>query len=373
VATGSVTPSGMPEVAWWRTSFGDDEVKGVASAIAGEHVSQGPVTFQFEAELAESLDVPYVVATTSGSVALLMALMAMGIERGDEVILPNRTFIATAHAALLLGAKVVLVDVLADSPVMDVSRIRQKITSKTKAIMPVHLNGRSVDMPEIYDIAREYGLCVIDDACQGLYSRNAEGFLGTYSDVGCFSLGVTKLISTGQGGFVVTRNQDTYEKLKLIRNHGVNDTFAADYTQIGLNFKYTDIQASIGLSQLRRLSDRIGIMNGIYTKYASAFDELEFSFLRLIPVNIERGEVPLWIEVLCPERGKLMDFLASRGIQTRPFLPDLNLSPHLGNDGEFPRSRVFSEQGVFLPCGPDQPLEHIDRVIDGLQEFGAIR
>ena len=118
---------------------------------------------------------------------------------------------------------------------------------------------------------------------------------------------------------------------------------------------------------------RIGIMNGIYTKYASAFDELEFSFLKLIPVNIEKGEVPLWIEVLCPERGKLMDFLASRGIQTRPFLPDLNLSPHLGNDGEFPRSRVFSEQGVFLPCGPDQPLANIDRVIEGLQEFGTIR
>ena len=233
-------------IRWWRTVFGVEEVGAVKKAFSMEYISQGPVTEQFEAKFAEAMDVPYAVATTSGSVALLMALMAMGIKRGDEVIVPNRTFIATAHAPLLLGARVVLVDVLRDVPVMDVALIKKKITSRTKAIMPVHLCGRAVNMSEIHLLAKAYGLSVIEDACQAMFSKNKTGFLGTQSDAGCFSLGVTKLLSTGQGGIIVTRNRRTYEELKLVRNHGVPGTFDATYPRLGFNFKFTDIQAAIG-------------------------------------------------------------------------------------------------------------------------------
>lgn len=361
------------KISWWRTSVGEEDVRKLAESISEEHISQGPVTAEFEAAFAHSLDVPYAVATTSGSVALLMALMALGLKRDDEVIVPNRTFIATAHAATLLGAKVVLVDVLPGQPSMDVPLVKGKITNKTKAIMPVHLNGRAVDMEGIGEISQEYGLCVVEDACQALFSKTSAGYLGTLSDAGCFSLGMTKLITTGQGGVTVTRNRETYERLKLIRNHGVSDTFAATYVETGFNFKFTDMQASIGLSQLSRAQDRVARNNAVYVQYASAFDEFEFPFLRMIPVDLDHGEVPLWVEVLCPEREKLMDFLSSRGIQTRPFLPDLDISPHLGNSGEFPRSRIFSEQGIFLPCGPDQQLANVDRVIDALREYSDLR
>lgn len=360
----------MGEVSWWRTSFGEEEAQNIAKSMAVEHISQGPVTEQFEAEFAAALDVPYAVATTSGSVALLMSLIALGIKPGDEVIVPNRTFIAAAHAAMLLGAKVALVDVLPHIPTMDVSNIERKITPRTKAVIPVHLNGRAVEMEELHAVCQKHGLWVIEDACQALFSKNSHGYLGTQSDAGCLSLGVTKLISTGQGGMVVTRNKETYERLKLVRNHGVVDTYEATYSQTGLNFKFPDLLASIGLVQLSRVPKRLNHVNAVYEKYASAFADFEFPWVQNIPVKVSNGEVPLWAEVLCHDRGKLVEFLGSKGIQTRRFLPDLDVSPHLENVGDFPNSRPFSARGLFLPCGPEQPLENIDRVIDALWDYG---
>lgn len=359
----------MDEIRWWHTSFGPEEIQKIAESINAEHISQGPVTEEFEAKFASALNVPYAIATTSGSVSLLMALMALGVGKGDEVIVPNRTFIAAAHAAMLLGAEIVLVDVVPNLPVMDMDQLRQKITSRTKAIIPVHLNGRANDMEQINQIAQKYGLAVIEDACQALFSRNASGYLGTQSDAGCFSLGVTKLISTGQGGVVVTDNEKTYEKLKLVRNHGVADTFEATYQSTGLNFKFTDMLSSIGLVQLSKIPERLAHMNAIHERYDSAFDEFQFPFIEIIPVNVEGGEVPLWVEVLCKDRPKVMSYLQSKGIQTRRFLPDLDDSPHLKNHGDFPNSRRFGDHGVFMPCGPSQSLENIDRVIDALRHF----
>ncbi len=359
----------MTEISWWRTSFGQEESQKVAEAIANEHISQGPVTAEFEHRLAEVLDVPYVVATTSGSMAMLMALWVAGIGPGDEVIVPNRTWIATAHAPLLLGAKVVFVDVEEEHPIMDVTQIESAITPRTKAIIPVHLNGRSVNMHEVQRIAQKHNFVVIEDAAQALGSRNEDGLLGTQSDMGCFSLSVAKIIATGQGGFLVTRGESRYRKLVAMRTHGVSDVVNASWTQPGFNFRLTDILASIGLVQLKRLPERIEKVKSIYACYSEAIADLPF--LKLIPVNIEAGEIPIYIEVLCPERERLIQFLAERGIQTRPFYPDLNLAPYFENTGRFPCSEVFGAQGLFLPSGPAQPLENVDYVIQALREFGG--
>ena len=357
------------KISWWRTSFGDEEMQEVTKAIQEEHISQGIVTEEFEARIAKILDVPFVTATSSGSTALLMALMALGIKPGDEVIVPNRTWIATAHAAQMLGAKVILVDVLPDVPIMDVSQIRKKITSRTKAIMPVSLNGRVVDLKEVQKIANENGLRVIEDAAQAFCSKNGGEFVGTTSDAGCFSLSVAKLISTGQGGFVVTKNKETYQNLKRIRTHGVDDVINCTFFQMGFNFRITDLQSSIGIAQLGRVEQRIAYLKTVYAKYEQALKQ--FPFLKLIPVAVDQGEIPIYIEVLCNEREKLISFLASQGIQTRPFYPDLDSASHLNASGEFPNSRVFSECGLVLPCGPSQPLEKIDYVIETLQNYPA--
>lgn len=358
----------MNKISWWRTSLEKDAIIGLVNAIAGEHISQGPVTEEFEAQVAKTLDIPYAVATTSGSVALLIALMAMGIQRDDEVIVPNRTFIATAHAPLLLGAKVALIDVLPDKELMDISQLRSKITSRTKAIMPVNMNGRAVEMAAVNEIAKEFGLIVIEDACQAFYSRNADGFLGTQSDLGCFSLGMTKLLAVGQGGIVVTKSKEIYERLILVRNHGRISEAQNTFNVVGFNFKFTDLAASIGLAQLSRVPSRIEHLKTLYARYEAALQE--FPFITLLTVDVAHGEVPLWVQVLCDGRKNLVAFLNSQGIGTQEFRPDLHLSPHLGNsEYDFPNSKKFGEQGLFLPCGPEQPLENVDRVIDVLRLY----
>jgi dTDP-4-amino-4,6-dideoxygalactose transaminase len=357
----------MKQISWWRTDFGDEEIAKIADAIHHEHLSMGPVTAEFERALGQKLGIPYVVATTSGSMAMLMALMAAGIKQGDEVIVPNRTWIATAHAPLLLGAKVVLVDVEADRPILDVTKIEEKITASTKAIMPVHLNGRAVAMDEVNRLAHKHGLKVIEDAAQAFGSRNKQGMLGKQSFAGCFSLSVAKIISTGQGGFVVSSDKITYEKLVLLRTHGVNDVINATYTQMGFNFRLTDVQAAIGVVQLGKVDKRIEHAKRIYYRYAKGLAGL--SFIKFIPVDIAAGEVPIYIEVLCSDRNELMEYLSKNGIQTRPFYPDLDLAGYFMTKSDFPNSRPFGERGLFLPSGPAQPLENIDYVIEVLKKF----
>ena len=354
-------------ISWWRTSFGDREVEKLRESVQKECIGQGLVTEEFEEEISLALNVPFVVATTNGSAALYMALLSLGIGHGDEVIIPNRTWIASANAILLTGAKVVLVDVRSDLPLIDVAQIQSKITTQTKALMPVHLNGRSADMQGIQRLADKFGIPIIEDACQAFFSSNSSGYLGTQSDVGCFSLGLTKLVSTGQGGFVVTKNRDVYERLKCIRNHGVTDEFTESYDQFGFNFKFTDLLASFGLVQLSCVSKRIVHLNKIYAKYESAISK--FKCVNLLPVNVLNGEIPLYVEVLCPERKELENFLHFHNIQARIVPPDLSTSSCIKDDGSFPNSIRFSDQGLYLPCGPEQPLENIDFVIDTLYDF----
>lgn len=357
----------IDKINWWRTNFGEDEIKRITASIMAENISQGSITAEFEQLISQKLGVPYVVATTSGSMALLMALIVAGIKPGDEVIVPNRTWIATAHAPLLLGAKSVLVDVESERPIIDAAQIEKKITSKTKVIMPVHLNGRAADIIAINQIAKEYGLIVIEDAAQAFCSRNSTGFLGTQSFAGCFSLSVAKIISTGQGGFVVTNEKSVYEKLVSIRTQGVEDVINCKFTQPGFNFRFNDILASIGIVQIGRVNERIKKSKTIYRKYARAL--AKFSFLKLIPVDVATGEIPIYIEVLCPERANLMRFLQRHGVQTRPFYPDLDAVNYFKAKDYFPNSRRYGSQGLFLPSGPAQALENIDYVICMLDKY----
>ncbi|MBI2664014.1 DegT/DnrJ/EryC1/StrS family aminotransferase [Candidatus Woesearchaeota archaeon] len=355
-------------ISWFRNSFGEEETRKFAEAVRNEHISLGPVTAEFEQQLAKALNAKHAVAAPSGSIALLMAMMAADIKPADEIIMPNRSWIASANAPMIMGAKAVLADVKKDLPLIDPEKIEEKITEKTKAIMPVHLNGRSSDMEAINATAKKHGLLVVEDACQAIFSRNSAGYLGTQSDMGCVSLGVTKLISTGQGGAILTNNRELYDKLKLIRNNGTPDHFIPEYQRVGLNFKFTDMLASIGLVHLSQVKQRIEHVRKIYMKYEAALKEIRH--LKIIPVNLEAGEIPIYVEILCRQREALIKFLAEKGIETRPFLPSLETAPYI-ESGDFPNSRIFHEQGIFLPSGPSQPLENIDKVLEALKEFKA--
>lgn len=355
-------------IPWWRTEIGQEEIDRLVSSIKHEHISQGPVTSEFEQLLAEMLDIPFAVATTSGSMALLMALVALGIGPGDEVLVPNRTFIATAHAVQLAGAQVRLVDTEIEKPIISLAEIEKQINPKTRAIIPVHLNGRACNMEAINQIATRHNLVVIEDAAQALMSKNIAGkYLGTLSNIGCFSFGMAKLFSTGQGGALVTHDEAIYQKLLRLRTHGVTDTFYTSYESFGFNFRFTDIQASLGIEQLQRADKKIKNVLTIQKKYESAFkDSLT---IKMIPVATQHGEIPNYAEVLCKDRDKILACLAAKNIEARPFLPNLNRSPHLKNIGGFTNSEQFETKGLFLPCGPSQPLTNIERVIETLLAF----
>jgi perosamine synthetase len=355
---------------WWRTEFKHGEAEAVARAIANEHISQGPIVAEFERQLASYLNIPHVVATTSGSMALLMSLWGAGVGPGDEVIVPNRTWIATAHAPLLLGATVKLVDVEYSRPIIDIKNIEDAITDRTRAIIPVHMCGRSADMCAINEIANRHELCVIEDAAQALGSRNSEGYLGTQSDMGCFSLSVAKIISTGQGGFIATKDEKIYKKLIALRTQGVGDIVNATWGHPGFNFRFTDILAAIGLEQLKLLPQRIEKVKRVYQIYEEGLRDLPF--IELIPVNLETGEVPIYIEALCEKREELIDFLAGQGIQCRPFYPNLDHADYFANSNDvYPHAEPFGTWGVYLPAGPEQPIDNVERVIRVIRSFSS--
>ena len=362
------------DIPWWKTLYGEEEIAHISASIRDLRISQGAITEKFETRVCEILQVPFAVAVPSCSIAMVLALMTLGVGPGDEVIVPDRTFIATAHAATLLGATVILADIRSDLPLLDLSRLEQRITSRTKVIMPVHLNGRFVDMQALQEIARKHGVFLIEDAAQAFFSQHPSGFAGTLSDIGCFSFGMSKLISTGQGGMCVTRSRDLYEKMKLIRNHGVElgRTHDSEFHVKASNFKFTDILASGGLVQLERLPEKVRQVNEIYRRYREGLAGL--GFIKLIPVDVDAGEVALWTEVLVPERERFMSYLSEKRIATDRFLPDLHHSRHLGQTQAIAEASVFDRQGFILPCGPHMSMDAVDRVIDEIRksavEFG---
>jgi len=355
------------KISWWKVDLGEKAALAAAAAIRQGRLGLGPVVQEFEARVGSLLGGVHVVATTNGTTALMLALLEAGVGPGDEVIVPDRTWIATAHAAQLLGARIVLVDVEPQRPLLDVTRLEAAISARTKAIIPVHLNGRPVEMPAIRAIAERHGIVVIEDAAQAFFARSTEGFLGTNSRAGCFSLSVAKIITSGQGGFVVTKDAEIARRLRLARIHGTADVVHCHWEMLGGNFRYTDPQAAIALTQLDRLDERIAQVTSVYHIYEQ---ELQgHPRITLLPANIAAGEIPLYVECMVPERENLVRYMAELGIELRPMYPDLHVAPHFHCPGTFENARRFGRECVVLPCGPDRSGAEIQRVVKALWKW----
>jgi len=359
----------LTRIPWWQTEFRTGEAEAAARAINEGRLSQGELVSEFECKLGEYLGVKNVVATTSGSDALLLSLWAAKILPGDEVLIPNRTWIATAHAVLLLGAVPIFVDTDADHPVLSLSDLRNKVTPRTKAVIPVHLNGRNAHIDEVLEFGEEHNIKVIEDAAQALGSRDGAGsFLGTKSLAGCFSLSVAKVISSGQGGFIATNHDNFAAELRLMRTHGVENVIEpGEWIRRGFNFRFTDVLASIGLEQLKKLDFRLNRLKMIYMQYEKGLRKNKS--VQLIKYNIENGEVGPYIEILCQNRERLFAYLNSKGIETRRFYPDLDQAKYLGEATLNPNSRNFARNGLFLPCGPSLLDESVQTILKVLNEF----
>jgi len=340
-------------IPWWSTDFGEPEKKAVCNAIDGKHISQGSVTRAFEILLAETLGVPYVVCTTSGTTALTMALLACGIGRNDEVVVPDRTWIATAHAVMMTGADVALADVTESEPTLGEFLVHKN----TKAVLPVSLNGRPLPChPDTEQALKRKGIAHIEDLCQAFPASPK-------SDIACYSLSVAKIISTGQGGFCATRDEALYKELLALRTHDVADAMVPavlEWKRFGYNFRFTDIQAAIGLAQLDRLPSRLAAIAEIHAEYKRA------------GVPVLETPTPLYNELLHVEPEALRSHLRESGIEARPFYPSLHTAPYLQAKGEFPNSEKFSK-GLFLPSGPCQKIEDIKKVCAAIYEFNSRR
>ena len=362
-------PEGDPErIPWWNTTLGEKEALACAQVVRHGQLGRGPRTEELEARLAQVLGVPAALCVPSGSAGLLLALMSLDIGPGDEVIVPDLTWIATAHAAVLLGARVVLVDCLPDRPVLDPDAAAAAVTPRTRAIVPVHLSGRAAPCTELRALCERRGIHLVEDATQALRSRGPQGALGTVEVIGVFSMGMSSLVSTGQGGVVVAREAVRFRRLQRGAQQGVvNDVGMEAYLHPGSNLEFTDLQAAVGLAQLEHLEQRVEHVRAVHERYAAGLAGLEG--VRLEAFDLERGELPLWTEVRCRDRDHLRRGLCERHIETRlPHRP-LHHAPHLGEgarDGDYPHAQRHASELLILPSGPSQPLENVDRVIDAL-------
>lgn len=362
-------------IPWWTPILGDSEKALVNEVIDKNFPNDGEYTAALEQQIAELLSVPFAVATTSGTAAIFLALAAVGVGHGDEVIVPDLTFIATANAVKLTGATPVLVDVQKDDFNIDSARVEAAITTRTRAIVPVHVSGRAANMPLVMAIAEKNRLHVIEDAAEALGSWQNGSALGTIGHAGCFSFSPNKTITTGQGGMVVTRSQAICNRLRELKDHGrpVRGTGGDDeHPSLGFNFKLSNLQSALGLAQLRRFEARQEHLRCVYRKYRAELDAVPQ--LRFPGFDISGGECPQWVDVLVEGRDSLHDFLLEREIQSRKFwFPIHTQKPYRLSDRDFEHSIAISQNALWLPSALSLTDRNLTDVCDAIRLWAGRR
>lgn len=351
---------------WWQPHIGDLEEKFVLDVLRSHYINEGHICTEFEQKLSKILNVPYVVATTSGTASLFLSLAALGVGPGDEVIVPDFTFIATANAARLTGAKVVLVDVDPETLTMDPEAFKAAITKNTKAVMPVHVSGRAAQMKEILSIAKEKNIFVVEDAAEALLSKYQGASLGNLGDLGILSFSANKMITMGQGGAVLTSDRKLYEKVRMLKDHGrpVRGTGGNDIHFItGYNFKLTNLQAAVGLAQLEYLPGRAKRASEIQKFYQEEFKSLEG--LKILP--FEKEDQPLWTDALSDQRDDICLALEKTGYECRKFWYPLHTqAPYQTNESLLQTATHLGPKAFWLPSHfllTDSDLEKISESV----------
>ncbi|MCL4233510.1 MAG: DegT/DnrJ/EryC1/StrS family aminotransferase [Deltaproteobacteria bacterium] len=357
-------------IPWWWIDLGREVADAARDAVLSRRLSTGPLVSSLESALATWLGAPRVVAVGSGAAALTTAMLALGVGRGDEVIVPGSTFVATANAVLLVGASPIVVDVeSATRATIDARAVKLALTDRTRAIIAVHPNGRSARMTELAGIAKAHGISLVEDAAQAMGSQAAGRYLGTIGDIGCFSMSMTKLLTTGEGGFCATSDPALADAMRRIRNHGATKISSGRFASFGFNFRLTDVQAAMALAQIGRIESRKEALLALHRRYRIELNGL--TKVRLRRAKLECDELPLWIEAECELRDELIRHLRHRGIQAKLLDSSLDRIAHLKVTNPLPNARRFAETGLILPSGPDRTDEELERVFRALREFDA--
>ena len=346
--------------------LGEEELKNVVEAVkSGWISSKGKYIEEFEREIAKYCSVKYGVATANGTVALHLALKALGIGKEDEVIVPTLTFVATANAVTYCNAKPVFVDSHPEYWCIDPEEIEGKITKNTRAIIVVHLYGHPCDMDWIMDIAEDKGLYVIEDCAEAHGAEYKGKKVGASGDITCFSFYGNKIITTGEGGMCLTNNEELAEKMRLLRDHGMSKHKKYWHDIVGFNYRMTNLQAAIGVAQLKKLDEFIEKKRQIAKWYAEEMKELEEKGLIKLHPEMPWAKCVYWMYSILIEdkikisRDVLMKKLEEKEIETRPFFVPMHLLPMYSSNEKLPVAEELARKGLNLPSSVNLSFESI--------------
>lgn len=357
-----------------KPSITDLEIGYVNDAIAnGWGAKCYDYIYRFEKSFAEYLGSKFALATSSCTGAIHLALMALGVKAGDEVIVPDITWIASVEPILYIGATPVFVDVLPDTWCIDPEKFEAAVTPRTKAVIPVHVYGNLCEMDEILAISEKHNIKVLEDAAEGLGSEYKGRKAGSIGDAGVFSFHGTKTISTGEGGILVTDDAEVYERAKILNDHGRNpkDNKAFWMRDYGYKYKMSNLQAAMGCAQIERADELIERKRQVFQWYEEFFGEFPG---RLNP-EAEGTKNSYWMPTIVfdkeleVDRYDLMNYLKERGIDSRPFFYPLSSLPMFEERPENVVSYDIYEQAINLPSHPELTKEQVARVVETVKEY----
>jgi perosamine synthetase len=354
--------------------FGEEEIALLTDTLRSGWVTEGPKTQQFISRLSSLTGARHVSLAPNGTLALYMALKLIGIKEGDEVIVPDFTFLASASSVVLAGATPVFVDVDPETFNIIPQLIEQAITEKTAAIMPVHIYGQAAQMDSIMDIAHRYELKVVEDAAQGVGVKYKGKHVGTFGDFGCLSFFADKTVTTGEGGALLTNNPHLAEACLYFRNQGRLERGSFVHSRMGYNFRLTDLQAAIGLVQLDKLAEIIERKRTIEQCYRQFLNGSEDVMFPTIDPDCQR--VAFRINILVPDPEKLGGFLANESIGVRRFFYPLHCQPCFNKynsrvSGDLRNSINAFEHGLSLPSSAKLTEAQIEYVCSAIRSFFA--
>ena len=354
------------------------ELHELARVIESTFVIEHDLTREFENMTAVLTGAKHAIAMCNGTAALFVCLKALGIGAGDEVIIPNLTFIATANAAILAGATPVLCEIREDTFCIDVEQAEKLITGRTRAVMPVHLYGQSADMTAVMDFASRHKLKVIEDAAEGVGVRFNSQHVGTFGDMGILSYYGNKTVTCGEGGVVLTNDDRLAAEAYKLKNHGRAKRGTFIHESVGFNFAFTDLQAAIGIAQMKKMPAIVNKKRAIHDCYVEQLrDVKQFEAVHIDP----RCEPVFWFtSFLCDEANELSAFLQRQNVQSRGFFYPLHQQPcyadskHIENIKlDFRISEKVYRRGISLPSSYGLTREDQAIVIEQIRYFYAHR
>ena len=370
----------------------EEDIKAVTDVLKSDWITQGKKVDEFEYEFANYVGAKYAVAVNSGTAALHSACFAAGITYLDEVITTPITFVASANCIVYQGGIPILADIDKDTLNIDPEKIREKITKKTKAIIPVDFTGRPADLEAINKMAKENGLVVIEDASHALGATYKGNKIGSVSDMTIFSFHPVKHITTGEGGMITTNNREYYEKLKLFRTHGITKdknlltkttegSWYYEMQELGYNYRLTDIQCALGISQLKKIDKFISLRRRIAHRYSRAFEDIKEITIPKYTYDSTPFSSSAWhiyviqlnLEKLKVDRKVIFEELKKEGLGVQIHYIPVHLQPYYQKHffykyGDFPVAEQYYERAITLPIFPKMTDREVEFVIQKVKK-----